>query len=253
MTAGAGTRTILPAAALALGLLSLVFPPVSLPVMAFAVVAALLAPDRARTAVAVAGAVLSLAAGAVFAVRNVAPNLVGSGGRAAENAALSHLRELLWAQDLARAAPPAGAGRFETLAELTGRAPGVAPLQGPDWEPLPPTAGGARFYARGGYLFAVWLPGPDGAWSGGDAPVVDAAAARRWRAYAWPQRALEGSRRAFFIDQDDRICEAVSSPYEGAEHPPAAAALPEGAACTADAAGVAWTAWRHKKPRAPRP
>jgi len=83
---------------------------------------------------------------------------------------------------------------------------------------------------------------------------VDAPGARNaWRAFAWPRVLRDTSRRAYFIDQTDRICESANPlGYAGTSRMPLPDALPDGPSCGPDRDGSGWHAWRNKKPRGPR-
>ena len=107
----------------------------------------------------------------------------------------------------------------------------------------------------------MYLPGAGDAGYVLPGGVVDPrAASERWLAYAWP---IEGGagRRAFVIDQDERICETPNADrrYLGlAGVPGAGAALPPPPAVAISECGpgrdaATWKAWRKKKPRAQRP
>ena len=107
-------------------------------------------------------------------------------------------------------------------------------------------------------MFTVYLPGEGGTSVGegqGSGAVDPRAAAHYWVAYAWPAERGHGGVRAFYIDQDERICETDNAQgYSGAEKLPAAdAAIGTGAAaepCVAPTGdGGRWGMWKNKKPR----
>jgi len=58
----------------------------------------------------------------------------------------------------------------------------------------------------GGFYFAICLPRKDGTLAAeAKAPVDDELAERRFVAYAWPSRPAPGLKRAYFIDEHERI------------------------------------------------
>ena len=131
----------------------------------------------------------------------------------------------------------------------------------------PMAAGEVAVYRSEGYVFTVYLPGPAGSAVAEAAPsapasavhpVDPAAAARFWVAYAWPAERDRGGRRAFYIDQDDRICQTDNAQgYSGSERIPAAnAALgtaPGAAPCSGPTGdGGSWRTWKKKRPRGPQ-
>jgi hypothetical protein len=107
--------------------------------------------------------------------------------------------------------------------------------------------------AAAGYLFFVCVPTRAGPLSASStAPLDDERAERIFVAYAWPETDRSGLRTTFAADQDERLFETVTdsssaAPYLGAARPPDCNALAH------PAAGVRWTPWRGKRPRADLP
>lgn len=130
-----------------------------------------------------------------------------------ERAAVANLKNLAAAQAQAQARASIdrdrnGRSEFGSFAELAGATPPrgtFAPISPPLLSQRFQRVDAAGRVVRGGYVFALYLPGPDGAWlpelpGGGADPAVDArAAAARWLAYAWPQDYGERGRRTFRI------------------------------------------------------
>jgi hypothetical protein len=238
----------------ALGVAALVWPLFAMPVAFLAFLGLLTLPARAEpgalqsrvlVGLAVVGAALSLVR---FVVEIAMPNIVGSGRDAAEQRAVSWLRDVLFAEDAMRRAgwidpDHDGIGSAALLSELCG----AEPLRGQPvrdtpvltcGELIPTTLGLAA--RRGGYLFVVCLPQRDGHWSGHAGPQLDEEAAeRQFLAYAWPDAGARFD-HAFFLDQDENI-QSVPLPNDAA---PLSCDAARGPGARAD-----WTAWRGKRPR----
>ena len=236
----------------------------------------LLAVVRARGRLRVAAAVVGGAAAAVGLVRftlDVAvPNIVSSGQFAAEERAVSRLRELLWAEDqvLQRGwvdTDGDGRGEYAFLGELLGLgqprrgARLAAPLLRRE-QFHPATDGMTPVYRSEGYDYVVYLPGPSGAGTGEGRGAIDARqASQRFAAYAWPVEWGKGGVRAFYIDQDDRICQTSNAQgYSGTARIPGprsalapAGGLGVGPCGSETGDGGRWTPWKNKKPRPARP
>ena len=254
------------AAAFAVGVSALAAgsrPWLALPALFFVIVAVTLQEGRWRWGVGLVGGVLATVAMGRFTVEWVAPSLAIAGKQATEERAVSRLREILWAEERVREGKwvdSDGDGVFEyaLLGELTmadTRRAGVK-LEVPvmrreqlaeDDAPEPVR----HVYRSEGYEFVVYLPSKANG-------VIDAgAAAHRWVAYAWPVLIDRGGRRAFYIDQDERICETDNRQgYSGTATIPSATAALQGAtaagldatpcgATTTD--GGNWRAWKNKK------
>ncbi len=217
---------------------------------------------RALRLALVVGFVTALLGMGRFVLKEALPGIVAASSRASGERAVSRLREILFAQDASRRLAlidpdgngVGGAGR---LGELTGSAPArgpssaeplASPPLGHRFRPGVPTREGAA--ARDGdYLYLVCVPGDDGRLTAhADAPVDEAAAERRFVAYAWPALP-EAPPTAFFIDEYERILQTDNQGPDprprllGAEQPPS---------CD-DALGPpygqTWTPWRGKRPR----
>jgi hypothetical protein len=190
-------------------------------------------------------AVIASAVGLVrFVVEVAMPGIVRGGRGAAEQRAVSWLRDVLFAEDAMRRAgwiDPDGDGIGS--AALLGELCSGDPLRGQSaranavltcGELIETPLGQAA--RKGGYLFAVCLPLRGGGWSATASPQLDEEAAERsYIAYAWP----DGDGRfadSFFLDQDENIQQL---------------ALPEGVVLRCDAAHTlgGWQPWRGKRPR----
>jgi hypothetical protein len=193
-----------------------------------------------------------------FLVREAMPGLVEGGTRAAGAGAVSHLREILFAEDAARRqafVDPDGdhVGSALLLGELTGQASvrGGLRLSPPLLERYPEVevTNGTSFVEVGGFFVMICLPTSGGFSSDPSASFDEERAERRFVAYAWPSGRGPGLERAYFLDEHERILSAPSSDDEraGRAHPP-----------RCDDALVApsnedWRPWRGKKPRATLP
>jgi hypothetical protein len=250
MTGGSAPRWPIGLALLAVA--AVVWPLLSLPVVFLALLGVLALParggsgagrSRVLVALAVIGAALSLVR---FVVELAMPGIVMGGRDAAEQRAVSWLRDVLFAQDAMRKAgwidpDHDGVGSAALLSELCGDRPlrGQAPRDNPVLTcgeqiatPLGPAV------RKGGYLFVVCLPQRDGHWSAEAGPLLDEEAAERaFVAYAWPDA---GARFAhgFFLDQNENIqtlpMTNVALSCDSARGP---------------GARTDWTAWRGKRPR----
>jgi hypothetical protein len=184
-----------------------------------------------------------------FLVIDAMPGIVGGGRSAAEQQAVSRLRELLFAQDAMRRAawidPDRDAiGSAASLEELCGG----PPLRGQAARPTPvlhcgelvpsPLGPAAR---SGAYLYTVCLPLTGGGWSAASGAAVDEEAAeRRFVAFAWPPSPAPFE-SAFSIDEHENI--------RVVELPLAASGTRRFAASCAEAQNLPWKVWKNKKPR----
>jgi hypothetical protein len=263
---------VLPLVALALALLCALWPWLALPasMVLLLVTVRATAGGGLRWAVAVVGGVAAAVGLYRFTIEWAVPNIVSSGQFAAEERAVSRLREILWAEDrtLERAFADGdadGTGEYAFLGELLGlppQRPGVRlPMALLRTEQFHPASDGLTpVYRSEGYDFVVYLPGPGGGGVGEGRGAVDPrAAARHFVAYAWPAERGKGGLRAFYIDQDDRICQTDNAQgYSGTGHIPAPAAALAGTGLDAPACGPQtvdggrWRPWKNKKPRIPR-
>ncbi len=213
-------------------------------------------PERRKIYAALGAAALLAGVGFVrFLIREALPGIVEGGTRAAEDRAVSRLREILFAEDVARKQAPIdpdhdGVGSAALLAELTGEL-GLrqgAHLTPPLLERYGKTEGTAIGPAHliGGYWFLVCLPLRGGGFSAEPGSVFDdEAAERRFLVYAWPASAQVKLGHAFVLDEHERILIASAGPERrtGYNHPPAC----EDA--LADATKGDWKPWRNKHPR----
>jgi hypothetical protein len=196
---------------------------------------------------------LALAGGAFgrFMVVEGAASIVAAGRRSTEEKALSRLREVAWAQERARELAVVPGGGYLSLAELTGRIRGRRTDAGGPFLADTFSQSEAGAWLSEGYRFAVFLVDDEGVHPEGNDV---ARAASHFLAYAWPAEANGGAGRAFFVDADDRICEArLNHPVDGRINPFAAFETDSLAAarCTgASASGWAFKPWKKKQPRA---
>lgn len=196
-----------------------------------------------------------------FLVLEAMPGIVAGGNRFSEQRAISRLREILFAEDMARRAAlhdPDGdhVGSAALLGELTGELGlrGKKPLATPLLEGYPrlsPTGLGPASEI-GGYFLIVCLPAPGGAFTaepGG--PFDDEAAERRFIAYAWPSGTAPGITSAVALDEHENILLAPA--FAGGGGKPAkrygASAPPACSDAVAAETRADWTAWQHKRPR----
>jgi hypothetical protein len=244
-----------PVLALLSGVASVFFPWLGLPAAFMSVVGlvALRRPSEAELPKVrwwlVVGALCSGAGLIRFLVIDAMPGIVGGGRAAAEQQAVSRLRDLLFAEDAMRRSAwidpdHDGIGSAASLEELCGGSPrrGQAPRSTPVLHcELAPSALGVA--ARSGaYVYTVCLPTPGGGWSAAsDALIDDEAAERRFVAFAWPESASAFD-SAFSIDEHENIRVAIL--------PESAPRVRRFAATCAEAlAALPWQAWRNKKPR----
>jgi hypothetical protein len=243
---------------------AIAFPLLALPALLFAFLSYLSLPREPaslarwqRLLHVASGAVASVAV-IVFLLREGVPGIVEGGTRAAGGRAVSRLREILFAEDAARkqaAWDPDGDGIGAALligelsAEIGLR--GGARLHPPLLERYPKldmTRAGPAIEI-GGFWFMVCLPAAGGFTSEPNAKFDEELAERRFVAYAWPSGRAPGLKRAYFIDEHDRIQSAPSGETRrsGADHPPRCDdALVEPTRSD-------WIPWRGKKPRTTLP
>jgi len=253
--------TLRTVAVLALALGALVFSKLALPAALFVLLSWLSLPREPkehfrRHAYAHAlGAVAAGAALVVFLVREAVPGIVQGGTSAAGGRAVSRLREILFAEDVARkkaAWDPDGDGVGSAL--LLGELTGEIGVRGGAWlQPqllegypkLDETPAGPSLEI-GGFWFMLCLPVTGGGFaSDPKSHFDDELAERRFVVYAWPSGRAPGLPRAYFLDEHERILSAPA--HEGVRfgtgHPPACDdAL---AASTRDD----WRPWRGKTAR----
>lgn len=190
-----------------------------------------------------------------FLLIEAIPGIVAGGNRFTEQRAISRLRELLFAEDLARRSAPRDPDRDEVgsallLGELTGHI-GVrrgAPLAVPLLEGFPRQVDTELGPASelGGYYLAVCLPRAGGGFSARPEDAVDEELAeRRFIAYAWPSGTAPGLTSAVMIDEHEHISLAPSRAGLRFGH----ASPPRCDDAVAPETRDAWTPWRQKKPR----
>jgi hypothetical protein len=256
--------TLRTSVACALALAALVWSKLALPAALFVFLGWLAAPieppalrRRHRQALALAAAAAAVAV-PIFLLNEAVPGIVQGGTSAAGGRAISRLREIVFAEDAARQQASFdpdgdGIGSALLLGELTGehgmrQARRLVPPLLERYPKVEITSAGSALEI-GGFWFAVCLPTPGGGFSSAPVPFDDEAAERRFVAYAWPSGRAPGLRRAFFVDEHERILSARSDDETrfGREHPPA---------CD-DALSPAtrddWRPWRGKKPRTSLP
>jgi hypothetical protein len=206
-----------------------------------------------------AAGLLSCAGFLRFLVVEAMPGIVQGGTRATENAAVSKLREILFAEDSLRKKATIdpdgdGVGSAGLLSELSGFAGlrGGATLSPPLLEhiPRPIDTPIGQAVELGGFLFAVCLPKVGGGFSAeARMPVDEEAAERRFLVYAWPSADKRGLEYAFFMDEHERILFARSGVRHGKARRLGAEAPPACDDAIAASTSSAWQVWRHKQPR----
>ncbi len=218
------------------------------------------APPRRRRLGLWAGGVAALLLGAGGLVT---PKLLCRSLNANESAAIAALKNISSAQSQLQAMGfvdenENGVGEYGFFAELAG----VVTARGSHRKCSPPVLGqrfakvvNGRVHA-GGYVFQMFLRGPDGAWvgeaaNGGAAGVpVDAEHAEtEWMCYAWPEEQGCSGKRAFLVTSagDTFACILQTRVYGGEAGPEPGVAgwttrdgKPVIAANTTDAIGNMW-------------
>jgi hypothetical protein len=194
-----------------------------------------------------------------FLIVEAIPGIVAGGNRFTEQRAISRLREMLFAEDLARRTAqhdPDGdkIGSALLLGELTGELPvrGKQPLPVALLESYPKQVQTELGPATevGGYYVTICVPKVNGGFTARPADAVDEEAAeRRFLAYAWPSGDAPGLESAVMLDEHENIWLAPAKPgvrWGHATPPPCDDAV-------APETRGAWTPWRHKKPRSSLP
>ncbi len=193
-----------------------------------------------------------------FLIVEAIPGIVAGGNRFTEQRAISRLRELLFAQDMARRTAVRdpdrdGVGSALLLGELTGelairREQRLSDrLATPLLEGYPEQVDTALGPATeiGGYFLVVCLPKRGGGFTARPEDVDEELAERRFIAYAWPSETAKGLTSAVMLDEHENIAlaPARSGLRLGASSPPSCddAVAPS----TRDA----WQPWRQKRPR----
>jgi hypothetical protein len=218
---------------------------------------------RLLTALTAFAGVTSAVGFARFLVIEAMPGIVQGGTIASGAAAVSRLREILFAEDVMRQKAfidPDGdrVGSAGFLSELLGRSGlrGRERLVPPVLERYPVLVETALGPAAeiAGYYFLVCLPAAGGGFTARPGEAVDdEAAERRFVAYAWPSQEGRGLLESYFIDEHERILFAHASAPAGRrerlgpERPPACDDA------LAPASRERWQVWRGKRPRTSLP
>jgi len=197
-----------------------------------------------------------------FLVLEAMPGMVEGGTTAAEQRAVSRLREILFAEDALRRnsfVDPDGdhVGSAEFLGEMTGETGlrGGLRMTTPVLESYPRLVDTRTGPAAdvGGYFVLVCLPKRGGGFTARPTDAVDEERAERsFYAYAWPSEGGRGLDTAYFLDEHERILLADSNESGqrrliGADAPPGCDDV------TAPTTAGEWRVWRHKQPRSKLP
>jgi hypothetical protein len=190
-----------------------------------------------------------------FLITEAIPGIVAGGNRFTEQRVISRLREVLFAEDLARRSAPRDPdadkiGSALLLGELTAHigvrrgAPLAAPLL--DGYPRQVLTEVGPASEIGGYYLSVCLPKAGGGFTAQpEEPVDEELAERRFIAYAWPSGSAPGLNSAVMLDEHENIALAPARAglRFGHDAPPRCddAVAPE---TRGD-----WQPWRQKKPR----
>ncbi len=207
----------------------------------------------------IAASALSLVAFVRFLVVEAMPGIVQGGTRATEDAAVSRLRQILFAEDSLRKKALVdpdgdGVGSAARIEELTGRVGlrGGLPMSPPLLERYPQaiaTRSGPAI-EMGGYLFLVCVPKLGGGLTARNEDAVDEEAAeRRFVAYAWPAADHRGLLDAFFLDEHEHISFARSAAPEGHRERIGPERAPSCEDAISGPSAQAWQVWRNKQPR----
>lgn len=211
------------------------------------------------SALALAAGLASFAGFGRFLVREAVPGIVQGGTRATSDAAVSRLREILFAEDVMRRFASIdpdgdGIGSAALIEEMTGRIGlrGGARLVPPVLERYPRAVDTPLGPAveMSGYYFVVCLPKLGGGFTAKPGEAIDEELAeRRFLAYAWPAAENSGLTDAYFLDEHERILFAPNGapkenrPRIGRERPPACDEA------IAASTRENWQVWRGKRPR----
>jgi hypothetical protein len=194
-----------------------------------------------------------------FLVLEAIPGIVQGGNRFTEQRAISRLREVLFAEDMARrsaARDPDGdhIGSAALLGELTGE----LGLRRGDRLAMPLLEGFPKQVDTsigpaceiGGYFVLVCIPKLGGGFTAQPTDAIDEELAeRRFIAYAWPSGTAPGLENAVALDEHEHIWLARAVP--GLRH--GSGAPPRCDDVVAPETRAGWTAWRHKQPRSRLP
>lgn len=234
----------------ALGAACLVVVKLSIPAMMLALIAFLALPkgQKAPRIALLIVAPMILAGLVRFTIYEAAPGVVEGGRRAVARSAIAHLRDIVFAQDIARQQafvdPDGdGIGSAVSLWALAGHTPSRGETAGGTKTPrllqrfqhkavgegdAAKALGANELVIYDGYVFAVYLPAKDGGAvtsSMAGAKVDDERAEQRFVAYAWPLEKGHAEHAVVFIDEHERILisdnEGEAQNYFGLDRPPA--------------------------------
>lgn len=259
-------RSTLTIIALAVAALAAAVPVFWFAAMLAVSIVAIAVGGRLRWLIVTVGGVLTVVSCVRFALEHARPNLQAETVEV-EKQAISHLREIYWAESQARQyrvvdSDQNGEGEYLSLPELlheeTTRLRERRPLLKPGAFRVVDAERG--IYESERYLFIVYLPGADGLPTTKGAKADPEASSRSFAAYAWPVDVERGHHPAYYVDQFEQIC--VSDQFAGPATPPAPSAYAlnarEGVSvCGQDEETPMWRAWkgrsgRTKEPRATR-
>lgn len=223
-TSASRRRWLLAAGATLLSAAALPVPVLALPAFLAVTLTFIALDGGARRLVGFVGAPLAAAAFVRFLLVFAVPNIVVAGERAAEDKAVSRLREIRWAEGEARQlkwrdSNSDGTSEYVPLSDLLKGTQSL--LKAGLYQPV----GQGGVVRTEAYDVVLYLPARGGGWTQLAADADPAGSSQRFIAYAWPVGERHGGARAFFIDQDEQICELQPSPYLG----PGALPPPEGA------------------------
>jgi hypothetical protein len=245
-----------------LGALSILATPLSLFVLVGSFIALLAVPDRSQRRLTwlAGGALVASTVGFIrFIATEALAGMVQGGNAATGQAAVSRLREIVFAEDALRREASIdpdedGVGSAAFLEELTGRiglrgGPRLLPAR-LEHTPAPTDTPIGPAMDMNGYLFVVCLPGADGRLTARPGDAIDEEAAeRRFVAYAWPLAGGLGLKQAYFTDEHERILVTDNVDPGGAALRLGPQRPPSCDDALAPGTRAAWRPWRNKKPR----
>jgi hypothetical protein len=251
------------------GVLAWFWPPVGVFANFFTLLAFLIRPKQHATSrffghALLGAAALGSAVGSVRFVRSEGlQGIVEGGTRAAEQRAVSHLREILFAEDAVRRYAVIdpdhdGVGGYAFLDELSGKrawrssAHALKPVLSNEYRSSVADPSGP-LTELDGYLFKICLPTASGLSNSPESRIDEEAAERRFVAYAWPVKPELRLFNAFAIDEHDRILvRRPVPPVSGGGELPALAA-PSCDAVVSEQTRGDWLPWKGKRPRTSLP
>lgn len=254
-------------AACAASAAAIVVPKLALPAVFFTLVCFLALPKRSAhferrwfvIAFAIAGAVGCVAV-VRFVVLEAVPGIVQGGKDAAAKAAVSRLRELVFAEDAMRThafldADGDGVGSAGLISELSGARDARSgrpfpPILNGRYRILVETRSGSATNVDG-YLYMICLPRAAGGFTARSGEALnEELAERRFLAYAWPSAPTGRIEAAFAVDEHERIL--VSKNVEGRDPHYVGPDFPPDCEAALRDAGE-WQTWMNKKPRSRLP